>query len=148
MHHNKIYDQPRYTISQAADLLNISIPTLRMYEKNFLFIPYQKESRQRLFSEGDLTRIRCIRTAINTKKFSIEAIKLMYSLIPCWDLKNCSAEDRSACPAYNSHGFPCWSFKHEDNLCELENCRECVVYKEYSDCGKIKTGIQKISESV
>jgi len=139
---------PRYSISQAAELLGISIPTIRMYEKNFLFIPYQKESRQRLFSDSDLHRIRCIRTAINEKKFSIEAIKLIFSLIPCWSLIQCSEMERENCPAYNSHGLPCWSFNHKNNVCAHKDCRSCSIYKEYAECGKIKTGIKKISKII
>lgn len=139
------HEKPRYSISEAAEMLDISVHTLRMYEKNYLFVPFQRESRQRRFSDHDIERIRCIRNSINQKKLSIEAIKVIYSLIPCWEIINCTKDERQKCPAFNSHGNPCWSFSHKDNICKKIECRECTVYKEYSDCHIIKETIKKFT---
>ena len=81
-----IRDIPLYPISSAAKLLNISVHTLRMYEKNGLILPYKKESNHRLYSESDIDRLKCIRKAINQRKISINGIKTLYAMIPCWQV--------------------------------------------------------------
>lgn len=132
---------PVYPISIAAQLLNISIPTLRLYEKEGLIIPYKKSSNQRLYSQNDIKRLSCIRMAINEKKISIAGIKMMFSMIPCWKIKGCSKRDREHCEAYHNSAKPCWSYKHKENSCENVQCRACHVYIKYSDCNSIKQGI-------
>lgn len=136
--------EPVFPISTAAKLLNISVHTLRMYEREGLFIPYKKESNQRLYSKADLERIECIRNAINESKISINGIKTIYSLIPCWEVVKCSNGDRDKCKGYNSHSQPCWSVKHPGTICENKICRECNVYKNFSECGKVKELIKTL----
>lgn len=138
-------DKPFLSISSAARMLNISVHTLRMYEKEGLIIPHKKDSKQRLYSKLDIERLQCIRRAINEAKISINGIKTIYSLIPCWEIVKCSEEDRKICEAYKNHSQPCWNFKHPGTLCEKKNCRECEVYTNYSECGKVKELIKSIS---
>jgi MerR family transcriptional regulator/heat shock protein HspR len=137
-------EEPVFTISIAAKLLGISIPTLRMYENEGLIIPSKSKSNQRKYSQADLERIQCIRDGISKKKISINGIKNIYSLIPCWEIVNCSMKNRLNCEAYNGAGLPCWTYNHSKNTCENRNCRECEVYKEYSECGKIKNLLKNI----
>lgn len=138
-------DEPIFPISSAAKLLNISVHTLRMYEREGLIIPFKKESNQRLYSKSDLDRIECIRKAINEAKISINGIKTLYSLIPCWGIIKCSKKDRKNCKAYNQHSKPCWSYEHSKTICERRNCRNCEVYQKYTQCGEIKELIKSIS---
>ncbi|MDP3582833.1 MAG: MerR family transcriptional regulator [Ignavibacteria bacterium] len=145
MFQNLNQDEPIFPIRAAAQLLKISVHTLRMYEREGLIIPFKKESSHRLYSQTDLKRIECIRRAINEMKISINGIKTMYSLIPCWELMGCSDENRKKCKSYNEHSKPCWSYAHENNVCEKKNCRECEVYKKHSQCGEIKELIKSIS---
>lgn len=139
-----MHEEPLFPISTAAKILNISVHTLRLYEREGLILPYRKETGHRLYSNADIERLRCIRESINNKKISIEGIKTIYSLIPCWSIKNCSEEERNSCQAFVSHSNPCWSFNHKDNLCS-SGCRECVVYKSFSDCKTIKDNIVKLT---
>lgn len=132
------YEEPIFTISTAAKILEISIPTLRMYEHESLFIPFKKITHQRLYSEADIDRIACIRRSINELKISINGIKAIYSLIPCWDIFKCNPDDRMKCSAFNGIHQPCWSYKPVNRICERQDCRDCKVYKNYSDCMKIK----------
>jgi MerR family transcriptional regulator/heat shock protein HspR len=136
------FEEPIYPISTAAKLLNISVHTLRMYERESLIIPFKKESNHRLYSKSDLERLSCIRRAINELKISIAGIRTIYSLIPCWKIVNCSEEDRNNCKAFGSHSSPCWSYKHKDNFCEKRECRECSVYKDFTECKTIKESIK------
>ncbi len=132
------YDLPLFPISSAAKLLNISVHTLRMYEKEGLIIPFKKESNHRLYSKADIDRLKCIRKAINESKISIAGIKTIYSLIPCWEITKCSEEDRKNCVAFKAHSQPCWTFKHEKNVCAKKDCRNCDVYFQYAECSQIK----------
>ncbi len=129
---------PLFPISSAAKILDISVHTLRMYEKEGLIIPFKKESSHRLYSKADIDRLICIRKAINESKISIAGIKSIYSLIPCWEITKCTKNDREICEAFNSHTKPCWTFEHSNNPCGEKDCRLCDVYSLYSECGKIK----------
>jgi MerR family transcriptional regulator/heat shock protein HspR len=143
---NDNYNQPLYSISVAARLLNVSVHTLRMYERESLIVPYKKESSHRLYSQADIDRLNCIRNAINECKISINGIKSLYSMIPCWNIIKCTEEDRKECKAFESHSHPCWSFQHENNKCEKLECRVCTVYKNYNECKSIKQSIINIAQ--
>ena len=136
-------DKPVYPIRTAAKLLNISVHTLRMYEKEDLIIPFKKSTNHRLYSKSDIERITCIRSAINDSKISINGIKTIYSMMPCWEVLNCSKEDRKRCAAYLRHSGPCWAVKGEDTICASKDCRSCSVYLDYGECGSIKKFIRK-----
>jgi len=137
-------ETPVYTISTTADLLGISIHTLRMYEREGLILPYKKASGHRLYSQEDIDRITCIRNAINESKISINGIKTIFSMIPCWKFINCTMDQREKCPAYNSHTQPCWTFKHNGNACFRNDCKKCPVYKDHAECANIKQSITQI----
>ncbi len=122
-------EEPIFTISAAAKILNISIPTMRMYEREGLFIPFKKSTHQRLYSKADIERIACIRQSINEFKISINGIKSIYSLIPCWSILKCSREKREECEAFKCHGKPCWSCFHESAADKKLECRNCEVYR-------------------
>ena len=142
---NKLDNKPIFPIRTAAKLLNISIPTLRMYEKEGLIIAHKNESNQRAYSKIDLERVECIRKAIKELKISINGIKAIYSLIPCWEITGCSDLDREKCTSYNDHSQPCWTHKHNGNICASNECRDCEVYINFSECNKVKDVIKNIS---
>ena len=135
-------ETPLFPISVAARILNISVHTLRMYEREGLIVPFKKESNHRLYSKSDIVRLTCIRKTINEKKISINGIKTIYSLIPCWEIINCSQKDRENCDSYKSHSHPCWTFRHNNNACTDRDCRGCSVYKNYAECGSLKEEIK------
>ncbi|MEW6511694.1 MAG: MerR family transcriptional regulator [Bacteroidota bacterium] len=137
--------QRLYTIGEAADLIGVSVPTIRMYEREGLIIPQRKASRHRLFAEHDLQRIRCIRKTINAEKVSIAGIRRMMALIPCWKMKGCSEEERNQCAAYRDHDAPCWMVTEKSWSCKSTECRTCRVYIETSDCSQLKQILQQYS---
>lgn len=138
-------DEPIYPISTAAKLLNISVHTLRMYEKENLIIPFKKTTNHRLYSASDIERLKCIRNAINESKISINGIKTIYSMMPCWEYIGCSEEERNNCPAYSSHNEPCWAVKGNNTICAKKECRNCDVYNKFSECSNIKNFIKNLS---
>ncbi|MBA4317544.1 MAG: MerR family transcriptional regulator [Flavobacterium sp.] len=135
---------PLFTISTAADLLGISVHTLRMYERNGLIVPFKKDTKQRRYSRADIERIECIRKAINIDKISIEGIKKMLALIPCWKIIKCSKKEREKCEAYRNMEKPCWAYKLENNVCSSLNCTECEVYNTFVNCSSIKDFIKTL----
>jgi MerR family transcriptional regulator/heat shock protein HspR len=141
-------EEPIYSISTAAKLLGISVPTLRVYEKEGLIIPHKTKGNQRNYSQADLERVECIRRAINERKISVNGIKAIYSLIPCWEVVQCSDANRAICESYNSYEKPCWTIEHPKSICEERSCRDCEVYKNHSNCGKVKDLIKNISFNI
>ncbi len=144
MKNSEILDstQPIYSIGSAARLLTISVHTIRMYEKAGLIIPHKVEGKNRLYSELDIERLRCIRREINNKKYSISAIQRILSFYPCWIEKQCSDNERSQCSAYQNGTQPCWTYKHIDNICSDIDCYSCSVYRDV-ECDRIKEKIIK-----
>ena len=131
-------DKPLFTIGTAARILAVSVATLRLYERKGLLLVRKSKGNQRLYSKRDLERLRCIRSAINEHKISIEGIRRIHSMIPCWEYVNCPSEEKLACIAYNSPEMGCWTYKHQDNACSGRVCFDCKVYRLSSDCKDIK----------
>lgn len=139
---------PLYTISSAAKLIGVSVHTLRMYEKEGLIIPHKETGHNRLYSQVDIDRLLCVRKAIKEKKYSIPAIKTMFSFIPCWKIVNCPIEDLERCEAYAKTTQPCWMYNHKKSFCKDKNCKECEVYNDFTQCGQIKDNINKLLRRV
>jgi MerR family transcriptional regulator, heat shock protein HspR len=53
-------DRPRYMISVAAEIVGMHPQTLRMYEQKGLVRPRRTPGNTRLYSEGDIDRLRLI----------------------------------------------------------------------------------------
>jgi len=137
-------ETPLYSIGTAARMLGVSVHTLRMYERSGLILPHKNDSNQRLYSDRDLDRLRCVRNAINVEKISIEGIRRVLSLIPCWAVVRCSGEDKATCAAYNGHSEPCWGLKKKGAFCTNRDCRSCEVYTEFGDCKSIKDRLKQL----
>jgi MerR family transcriptional regulator, heat shock protein HspR len=138
-------DHPLYTIGTAAELIGVSVHTLRMYEREGLIIPFKKESRQRRYSRNDIERLRCVRVAITRDKISLAGIKRLFSLIPCWSIVHCSEADRARCSAIEGAAHPCWTYNHLHNVCSGGECRTCPVYTGFSACSPIKEHLKSIT---
>ena len=130
-----------YTIGEAADLLGVSVPTIRMYEREGLIIPYRKRSRHRRFSTGDLERIRCLRGMINSERISISGIRRLLALIPCWSIRNCPEDERKNCRAFYRCEVPCWMESEKSWECKNAECQLCPVYNDHSDRHALKETI-------
>jgi MerR family transcriptional regulator, heat shock protein HspR len=135
-------DTPIYSIGTVARMLDVSVEAIRLYERRGLILASRSHGQQRLFSESDVERLRCIRTAITEHKISIEGIRRIHSMIPCWEHVQCSVEERNNCPAYQVTQAGCWTYRHEDNACAARDCRICKVYRLSADCDKVKELIQ------
>jgi len=130
---------PILSIGTVAQKLGISVETIRLYERRGILLCVKTGGNQRLFSQSDIDRIICIRTAINEHKISIEGICRIQSLVPCWEHIHCSPEQRESCPAFHRPDAGCWTYKHNGNKCAEHDCRDCMVYQLSGDCENIKS---------
>ena len=143
--HKRLNDKnrPVFTIGIAADLIGVSVHTLRMYETEGLILPSRTESQRRLYSQSDLERLQCIRTMIEEKGFNLAGIKAMMSMAPCWEIKGCSESDQASCDAYHAAIEPCWVVKTKGGACHEEDCSECAVYNQVTTCHNMKTFLKE-----
>ena len=137
-------NDPIFTISNTAKILQISVHTLRMYEREGLILPFRKESNQRLYSQQDIERVRCIQKTIKVDKINIEGMRRVLALLPCWSIINCSENDRDNCEYYSSHTKPCWMINHKNNICRDKECRDCDVYQSFGTCASIKNKLKEL----
>ncbi|UCE07900.1 MAG: MerR family transcriptional regulator [bacterium] len=126
-------NEPVFTIGVAARKLNIAVPTMRMYEKAGLIIPFRNESGRRIYSFADLKRISYIRRLIKSEGLNLAGIRRLMALLPCWELKPCSTELREKCPAYRDCKTICWMFPATACKVDERSCRTCSVYLESCD---------------
>jgi MerR family transcriptional regulator, heat shock protein HspR len=136
---NRDNKKPTYSIGAVAKRLEVSVETIRLYERKGLILAAKSQGNQRLFSDSDIERIQCIRTAINEHKISIEGIRRIQSLVPCWEHTRCSLVQREQCPAYRRPDAGCWTYQHKHNECADRDCMSCKVYLLSGDCEKIKS---------
>lgn len=137
-----------YTVGETADLVGVSIPTLRMYEREGLIITNRRQSRHRRYTHADIDRLRCIRDMIRKEKISIAGIRRLLALVPCWRIKNCPEEARSTCGAFQQHEAPCWMASEKKWDCKSAECRSCEVYRSVADCHTLKATIARFIEAV
>lgn len=134
-----------YSIGTVARMLDVSVQTLRMYERVGLILPSKSPGNQRLYAEADVHRLRCIRSAITEQKIGIQGMRRIHALIPCWRIIGCSDQDREHCAAFSAHEGGCWTFPHAQDVCGGMDCKQCAVYALAVDCGNIKESIKQAS---
>ncbi len=135
---------PVFTLSIASGLSEIPAHSIRQYINKGLLLPYTTETGRHLFSEVDITRLKCIKNHLNEQGLNIAGIKSMYSLIPCWAIKKCSMSERNECGAYKSSSTPCWEASDKSFICLNTDCRECEVYKIPETCKDLKSLLKEL----
>lgn len=48
--------------------------------------------------------------------------------LPCWVVRNCDAEKRAKCPAYQNQSMPCWIARLLAEGVQPSSCPDCPVY--------------------
>ena len=100
--------QPLYTLRVASRLTSTPTHSIRQYIDKGMIIPFKTETKRNLFSDVDISRIKCIRKFLGEQKLNIAGINAMFSMVPCWIMKPCTKEDRESCDAYSSSSYTCW----------------------------------------
>jgi MerR family transcriptional regulator, heat shock protein HspR len=148
MNDNDKNGRPLHSIGTVARMLEVSVQTLRMYERRGLILAQKSAGNQRLYSQSDIERLKCIRTSISKHKISIEGIRRIQSMVPCWENVQCPMEQRLACPAFIASDAGCWTYKHESNVCAGRDCLHCKVYLLAGDCEQIKSLVHHQASSL
>ncbi len=142
-------EQKWFKIGEVARFVDVSVETIRMYEREGLLIPERKDTGQRLFNQADIHWVGCIRHLIKEEGLNIEGIRRLLSLIPCWNIKPCTAAERRDCPAYLRSTKPCWMIKPQlSRVCQDEDCRRCQVYQNAMRCENLKSLLRQYTTNV
>ncbi|MBS1261492.1 MAG: putative heat shock protein HspR [Calditrichaeota bacterium] len=123
------------TVGEAARITGLSDSSLRKYEAAGLIHYARTRGGYRMLSVEDLERVRMIQQLIKGKGLTLAGIRRLWSLIPCWELKACSAEERDRCAAiHDTVTEPCWVLREFSGCCERSQCRTCEVYRTAATC--------------
>lgn len=131
-------EETLFTPHDVAQQLDLSVETLRLYEREGLLVPYKLKSGHRRFTQGDIDWIACIQKQIHENKLNFAGIRYLLSMLPCHEMKPCCAEDHSVCPAGTKSCRPCWDFDGTPCRESGENCRTCVVYQQVLNIDNLK----------
>ncbi len=124
----KIND-PVMSIGTAAHITRLSESALRKYEAAGLIIFHHTETNRRMASLEDIERIHLIQNLIKKKGLNFEGILRLWTLLPCWELKECTSEHRKDCPAMVDSQRPCWVLLENKGCMGEPDCRSCEVYR-------------------
>jgi len=121
--------EPIFSIGIAASKLQISVPTLRMYEKAGLLIPHRSETGRRFYSLADLKRVTYIRKLIKEEGLNLTGIRRLMAILPCWEVKeSCTVKARKKCPVYTDSKKLCWISCPQALDATKDSCKKCTVY--------------------
>lgn len=129
--------EPVISIGTAARKVNLSVSALRKYEREGLLLYYRTETGRRLLSRADLKRIRMIQHLIGQLGLNMEGIRRLVALLPCWELKPCSAEEKAKCKAVRDSVHPCWMVNESECRRQGIDCRLCSVYRYGAYCTEV-----------
>ena len=73
--------EPRYVISIAARLVGTETHTLRYYERLGLVQPYRSEGNVRYYSEGDIERLRHIKSLMNDLGINLAGVEVVMRMV-------------------------------------------------------------------
>jgi len=121
---------PTIAIGVAAKLLDVSVSSIRQYESVGLILLHHEPNGRRLLAPADIERLELLKNKITQNGFNFEGLRRILALVPCWEIKSCTEEERSRCPGFQDSRNPCWLVSN--NICHEKGltCRECVVYWE------------------
>ncbi len=128
-----------FRIGFIAKQLAVSVETIRTYEREGFLIPIKTAAGQRLFSEDDILWARCIRRLVKDEGLNFAGIRRLLGLLPCWELRPCSENERSQCAIFKATPTkPCWMLHSQIPVsCRSENCRTCTMYMKATQCNNL-----------
>ena len=121
--------KPLYSIGEAAKILGVVVPFLRILEKTDLILTARNEHGKRLYSQCDMEYIKAILELGKKQRRSIEEIHASIAGFRCWEILECSQEQRQKCPKFMNIDQLCWI--RNDIACSesVDKCRSCQVYR-------------------
>lgn len=93
---------PVYTIGIAAKLLGVCPATLRLWESKGIIKP-SRIGKNRFYSKCDIDRLEYVKCLLQKRRINVAGVKEILDRNFCWDLKDCSEEERRTCSVYLRH---------------------------------------------
>lgn len=125
--------EPVYSIGEASKKIGVIVPLLRALENSNVLLTTRNEHGKRLYSECDIDYISAVIRLGRSGNSTLEDIQKNISELKCWELLNCPESKREECPHYKNPHKPCWNEKPLHCGEEVENCRQCNVYRSLSE---------------
>lgn len=72
--------EPCYVISIAARMVGVHAQTLRYYERAGIIEPSRSQGNQRLYSDGDIARLRQIKTLVDDLGINLAGVEIILRL--------------------------------------------------------------------
>ncbi len=129
--------EPKYTIGVASSKLNISVHSLRQYEREGLILSFKTPTGRRLYSDLELAKIQCIKRMLKDEGLNFEGIRRLLALTPCWNIRKCTRKGKKVCASYKNFSRPCWATEEKCHE-PLADCRTCPVYYSIIGCEDLK----------
>lgn len=120
--------EPIYPIGRGAKKVGVSVPTLRLYEKEGLVAPVRTSTNRRFYSLNDLSIVETVQRLIHEHGLNFAGIRRLMAFLPCWKIKGCSPALYRRCKVPHVTDGPCWSSGLAvERRCD-EDCQTCSVY--------------------
>lgn len=115
----------RYSIADVAALVGTSPRMIREYERQGLIRPLRVNGR-RVFDTVDAQFIAAIRHYLDDVGMSINGLRVLFQMAPCWEIKQCS---HRGCPAWRNPAAKCYdTIRTRDGACcRPEMCARCPI---------------------
>ena len=133
----ELSSNPVYTIGVASELLGLSSPSLRVYEREGLIMPHRTSTKRRLYSDIELAKTRNIHEMIKEDGLNLVGIRHLLSLIPCWKIQSNGCFNCEHFNNFPNNSGPCWA---DNRNCQNDRklCRECPVYRQSTSLCNLK----------
>lgn len=121
-----------YSILEVSKILGLSRKRIREYETEGLFKARRNPvNKYRVYTDDDIRRLRIIRDLIHGYGLTIQGIRALFSLVPCWKILQCKIKDclvrerqnDGACYAVQGKAL-----KRSGAGCHPDDCRYCPVF--------------------
>lgn len=125
-------DCTTYSILEISKILGLTRKRIREYEAEGLFKARRNPlNRYRIYTDDDIRRIRLIRDLIHEYGLTIQGIRALFSLVPCWQIMQCRIK---ACPIRKCReNKACYAMlgktiNRSGAGCRPDDCRFCPVF--------------------
>jgi len=118
-----------FTINTAAQKLGISVPTLRLYEKEGLICPIRTATHRRLYSLNDLRIAQTVQHLIHDRGLNFAGIRRLMAFLPCWKIRRGDRTLCRKCKVPSITDTPCWSSGKALWRKSNSDCQSCLVYE-------------------
>ena len=127
-------------IGEVARHFGVSVDLLRLYEREGLLIPLTSAKGTRYFTQLDYPWIATVLRLVREARLNFAGIRHLLALLPCWEIRNCSGNDRTECTIIAGATAPCWI---ERNCCKPGDCYACDVYRAACRCENLKAFVSQ-----